>query len=85
MFVISEGECFVRGCVLVNVIDIGYFHWAYFYICCEPFRGFRYLSKLTSEEQRFHRLRLYTQKLNPADGIRMAKTSVPFITHPGPK
>lgn len=31
---IFEGLCFLCGHVLVNVIDIGYFHSVYFYICC---------------------------------------------------
>ena len=36
-FVIFEGECFVCAHVSVSVIDIDYFHSAYFYICCPLF------------------------------------------------
>lgn len=35
--VIFESVCLVRGRVLVNLIDMGYFHGAYFYICCPLF------------------------------------------------
>lgn len=45
--------------------------------------GFRDLSKLTSEEQRFHRRRLYTQNSAPQTASERQKTLVPFITHPG--
>lgn len=74
---VPKGVCFlcvVR--VLVDVIDLAYFHRAYFYILLPALSvffflqvcsgaGFRDLSKLTSEEQRFHRRRLYTQNSAP--------------------
>lgn len=72
---VPNGVCFLCVVhVLVDVIDLAYFHSAYFYIllpalsffffCCSG-AGFRDLSKLTSEEQRFHRRRLYTQNSAP--------------------
>lgn len=48
-FVIFEGVCFVCCHVLVNVIDIGYFHSAYFYICWPLFHFPPGVSRLGSE------------------------------------
>lgn len=91
---VPKGVCFlcvVR--VLVDVIDLAYFHSAYFYILLPALSVFFFAGLQRGWVQRFVKADLrratfpppqavYT-KLSPADGIWKAETLVPFITHPG--
>ena len=89
---VSNGVCFLCVVhVLVDVIDLAYFHSAYFYILLPALLFFFLLQR--GWVQRFVKADLrratfpspqavYT-KLSPADSIWKAETLVPFITHPG--
>lgn len=72
--------------VLVNVIDIGYFHSTYFYFCMPAVvfpPGFCQAEICQSWPQSMIPTAVgCLHKAQPADNIWTTKTLVPFITHP---